>query len=68
MNTRVKVSMGVTINMGNFESVRVDIGIEDDTRDHEHVGDAYERVMLFVETALERKIKDVKSEMSRIGR
>ena len=54
--------------MGNFESVRVDIGIEDDTRDHEHVGDAYERVMLFVETALERKIKDVKSEMSRVGR
>lgn len=68
MSTRVKVSMGVTINTGNFESMRVDIGIEDDARENEHVTDAYERVMRFVEGTLEKKVEDIRLEMSRVGR
>lgn len=33
MADRVKVSLGRTINAGNFESIRVDIGMETDVKD-----------------------------------
>ena len=31
-NDRVKVNIGRTINLGNFESFRVDVGLEADVR------------------------------------
>lgn len=34
-NDRVKVSLGRTINLGNFESFRVDVGLEADVRPNE---------------------------------
>jgi hypothetical protein len=30
--TRVRVALGYTVNMGNFESLRVDIAVEDSAR------------------------------------
>ena len=39
---RIKVSIGKTINLGNFESLRLDVGLEGDTltRDRQDVCDS----------------------------
>lgn len=56
--TKVKVALGYTLNVGNFQSLRIDIGIEDSRRDGETITDAFERVYSFVETKLSEKIKE----------
>lgn len=68
MSTRIKVSMGVTINTGNFESVRVDVGVDDDLRVGETALDGYNRVSSFVEKALNDKMEEIRLEMSQVGR
>lgn len=44
MALRVKVSFGRTINLGNFESFRADVGLESDKRDGETIDAAFRRV------------------------
>lgn len=66
--TKVSYSMGVTINTGNFESVRIDIGVEDDVRKDEDVLAATERVSKFVETRLEKKVDSLRKDLERLGR
>lgn len=61
--TVVKASLGVTINIGNFSNVRIDVGIEDYAREGENVDQAFERVYAFVEKKLEQKITEVNSDM-----
>ena len=60
--------MGVTINTGNFESVRVDVGVDDDLRVGETALDGYNRVSSFVEKALNDKMEEIRLEMSQVGR
>lgn len=48
---RVTVHLGRTINTGNFETVRIDLGAEDIKRPNETLGKARER--LFNELAKE---------------
>jgi len=40
-NRRIEVRLGRTINMGDFESARIDIGLEADISDSEELNDAY---------------------------
>ena len=56
--TKVKVSLGYTLNLGNFQSLRIDIGIEDSKRDGEMTNDAFERVYKYVEAKLAEKIAE----------
>lgn len=49
MTTRVKVDLSFTRNLGNYESIRINVGIEDDARSGETVDIATERVYGFVE-------------------
>lgn len=56
--TKIKVSLGYTLNLGNFQSLRIDIGIEDSKRDGEMTNDAFERVYKYVETKLAEKIAE----------
>lgn len=56
--TKVKVSLGYTLNLGNFQSLRIDIGIEDSKRDGEKTNDAFERVYKYVEAKLAEKIAE----------
>jgi hypothetical protein len=61
--TRVKVSLGYTLNLGNFQSLRIDIGIDEDRRESESVSEAFERVYGFVEQKLIEKINEAKTEV-----
>jgi len=61
--TVVKVSLGWTANMGNFQSLRVDIGLEDFVREGEHVDTAVNRVYSYVENKLIEKLEETKKEL-----
>lgn len=63
-DTKVTVSLGYTLNVGNFQSLRIDLGIEDSRRDGENINDAFERVYEFVENKLAEKVKEASSEIS----
>jgi hypothetical protein len=62
-STKVNVSLGYTLNLGNFQSLRIDLGIIDSKRDGENVSEAFERVYSFVESKLAEKIKEASSEI-----
>jgi len=63
--TRVKVDLSFTRNLGNYESVRIGIGVEDDIRQGENVDSATERVYDFVENKLIEKAREVEKELNR---
>ena len=65
MTTRVKVDLSFTRNLGNYESIKIGIGVEDDIRQGEHVNDATERVYKFVEEKLIEKTREVEEELKR---
>lgn len=56
MPTRVKVNIGYTVNMGDFNSIRFDFGIEDDKRDNETTSEAHDRVFKMVWNKLEHQV------------
>ena len=61
--TKVTVSLGYTLNLGNFQSLRIDLGVEDSRRDGETIEDAFNRVYSFTETKLIQKINEAKEEV-----
>jgi len=63
-STKVNVTLGYTLNLGNFQSLRLDLGIVDSKRDGENVDEAFARVYKFVEDKLTEKIQEAKSEIS----
>ncbi len=60
--TKVSVTLGYTLNLGNFQSLRLDLGVVDSKRDGENTDQAFERVYKFVEQKLTDKIKEAQSE------
>jgi hypothetical protein len=56
MAQSVSAEIGVTKNLGNFESVKVTVGLEDYVRNGETFDQAYERVFAKVEDKLADKI------------
>ena len=56
-NTQVRVDLSFTRNLGNFESIKIGIGIDDFVRDGETVDAATERVYKFVENKLISKTR-----------
>ena len=62
-NTSVRVELQFVRNLGNYESVRVSIGVEDFKRDGESIDDATERVYKFVEEKLIEKQTEIESEL-----
>ena len=63
MTTRVKVDLSFTRNLGNYESIKIGVGIEDDLRSGENVDTATERVYKFVEDKLIQKTREVEEEL-----
>jgi hypothetical protein len=62
--TKVSVTLGYTLNLGNFQSLRLDLGVIDSKRDGENTEQAFERVYKFVEDKLTDKIKEAQLEAS----
>jgi hypothetical protein len=62
-NTKVRVALGYTLNLGNFQSLRIDLEVSDSKRDSENTSEAFERVYEFVENKLAEKVKEASSEI-----
>jgi len=62
-DTKVSVTLGYTLNLGNFQSLRLDLGVVDSKRDGENTDQAFERVYKFVEDKLALKISEAKVEL-----
>ena len=60
--TKVSVTLGYTLNLGNFQSLRLDLGVTDSKRDGENTDQAFERVYKFVEDKLTAKILEAQTE------
>jgi hypothetical protein len=63
-DTKVSVTLGYTLNLGNFQSLRLDLGIVDSRRNGETPDQAFDRVYKFVEDKLTTKIKEAQLEAS----
>ena len=63
-DTKVSVTLGYTLNLGNFQSLRLDLGVVDSKRDGENIDQAFERVYKFVEDKLTAKIAEAKVELA----
>lgn len=61
--TKVTVGLGYTLNLGNFQSLRIDLSVTDNKRDGENTGEAFERVYKFVEDKLAEKVKEASAEI-----
>lgn len=62
-DTKVKVDLSFTRNLGNYESIKIGIGIEDIVRSGETVNSATERVYKFVEDKLIEKTREIEEEL-----
>jgi hypothetical protein len=62
-DTKVSVTLGYTLNLGNFQSLRLDLGVVDSKREGENTDQAFERVYKFVEDKLAAKIAEAKVEL-----
>jgi hypothetical protein len=62
-NTSVTVNLGYTLNLGNFQSLRVDLGCTDFVREGEEKEAAMDRVYNFVEAQFIQKVSDAKKEL-----
>jgi hypothetical protein len=58
--TKVTATLGYTLNLGNFQSLRIDIGVTDSRLEGESITDAFNRVYGFVEAKLIEKVKESK--------
>jgi len=65
LETKVKVDLSFTRNLGNYESIKIGIGVEDVVRSGENVDSATERVYKFVEEKLIQKTREVEEELKR---
>jgi hypothetical protein len=62
-STKVSATLGYTLNLGNFQSLRVDLGVVDFVRNEETTDDAMNRVYTFVENQVIQKVKDAKESL-----
>ena len=61
--TNVKIELQFTRNLGNYESLKISVGIEDFQRAGETVDEATNRVYTFVEKKLMEKVAEIEEEL-----
>lgn len=61
-STKVSVTLGYTLNLGNFQSLRLDLGVVEFRKNGESIDQAFERVYKFVEDKLTDKIREAQEE------
>ena len=64
---RVEVKMGFTRNMGDFESLRIDIGVASSALHGESITDTVKRVYDFTEQQLEQKFTETEEALKEAG-
>lgn len=63
-STHVRVELQYTRNLGNYESLKILVGVEDFVRSGETVDAATERVYEFVENKVIEKVQEMETELS----
>jgi hypothetical protein len=53
--------------MGNFNSMRVDIGVDDDLRNGEKIEDGFNRIYNYVEGKLLQKVEETEKEIKALS-
>jgi hypothetical protein len=66
--TNVRVELQFTKNLGNYESLKVAIGIEDFKRDNETIDEATNRVYTFVENKVIDKVNEITEELKGVNK
>jgi hypothetical protein len=62
-STSVKVELQYVRNLGNYESIRISLGVEDFVRQGENTNEATDRVYQFVENKLIEKMTEIEEEL-----
>lgn len=62
MGERLTVSLGLTKNLGNFNSLRLDAHFETDLKQGESVEEGYERAWAVVEKQIEEQMASYEEE------
>ena len=62
--TKVQWALGYTVNVGNFQSLRLDCQVTDYVREGESTKEASNRVYAFVEEQLVEKLNEAKEELA----
>jgi hypothetical protein len=62
--TRVRVGLKFVRNLGNYENIHVDVGVEDNVRQGENVSQAMDRVYEFVEEQLIQRVQEIEADLS----
>lgn len=62
--TRIQWTLGYTMNVGNFQSLRLDYQVNDYKREDETTKEASDRVYAFVEQELINKLNEAKEELA----
>ena len=62
--TRVKVGLKFVRNLGNYENIHVDLGVEDYVRGGETVAEAMDRVYEFVEEQLVQRVQEIEADIN----
>jgi len=62
MNERIKISIGRTINLGNFNSAKIEIGYERDLNPKEDIQKAINAEYEFVTELVENKELEIREE------
>lgn len=64
--TKVRVALKFVRNLGNYESIHVELGVEDYVRDNEaNVDTAMNRVYNYVESKLMEKVQEIEQDLSK---
>jgi ASC-1-like (ASCH) protein len=63
--TQVKATIKYVMNLGNFESMHVEVGLEDAQRENESLDEAFERVYNFVEKKIVEKSNEIQEDIKR---
>jgi methyl coenzyme M reductase subunit D len=61
--TKVQWALGYTVNVGNFQSLRLDCQVTDYVREDESTREASDRIYAFVEQQLVDKLKEAREEL-----
>lgn len=63
-STKIRVELQYTMNLGNYESMKINIGVEDFRRPDENIDAATERVYRFVEGKLQDKVNEERAALN----
>jgi len=59
-NRRIEVNLGRTVNLGNYESLRIDVSLGGDIPDNEGVSDNVDDIYSLLTNIINEKIKESK--------